>query len=51
MTRPTRTNTELNAFGILRSFNISNTETLEAAGDTQTKSPSKKGIHVEGISS
>ena len=34
-------NKELNICGILASFNITNKATLEAAGDMQTKIPSK----------
>ena len=42
---------ELIACGIIAPYNVPNTATLEAAGDTRTQSPSKYGIQVEGIKS
>ena len=51
MTQSPNINTELNACGILDSFNIPNVATIKAAGDIQTQSPSKQGIQVEVIQS
>ena len=39
-------NMELIACGIIAPYNVPNTTTLEAAGDTWTKSPWKRGIQV-----
>ena len=42
MTRSPTRNAELNACGILASFNVPNTATLEDDGYTRTQSPQKR---------
>ena len=38
---------ESNTCGIIGSYNVHNTATLESAGDKKTQSPSKEDIQVE----